>query len=60
MRVVVEQDPDHFLRDVPVDQAAGEGVTPLMGCQMHRTSVLVVDVAGRKPPGEHAAVTAIR
>ena len=60
MRLVIEQDPDHLLWNVPVDQPAGEGVAPLMGCQMHRAPVLVVDSAGRQPPAQHAPVAAVR
>ena len=56
---VVEQDPDDFLRDVAVDEPAGEGVPPLVGCQVHRAAVLVADVAGVQPPVQHAAVAVV-
>ena len=45
--IMVEQDPDDLLRDVFVDQPAGERVTPLVGGQVNRVAVLAADVAGR-------------
>src|SRR5581483_6774756 len=48
-----------LLRDVPVDQPAGEGVPPLMGCQVGGFTVLVTDVAVGQPAVEHASVAVV-
>ena len=58
-RLVVEQDADDLLRDVAVDQPAGEGVPPLVRCQVHGFAVLVADVAERQPAVQHAAVAVV-
>ena len=56
---MVEQDPDDFLGDVPVDQPAGEGVPPLVRGQVDGVAVFVVDFAGGQPGVEHAAVAVV-
>jgi hypothetical protein len=43
---MIKKDADDLLRDVPVDQAAGERMPPLVRGQMDRLPVLVPDVAG--------------
>jgi hypothetical protein len=42
---VIEQDTDDFLRDVTVDQPAGEGMPPLVRGEVDRPVVFVADIA---------------
>nr|WP_236056923.1 hypothetical protein [Mycobacterium sp. SM1] len=53
---MVKQDSDHLLRDVTVDQSAGEGMPPLMRCEAYRSTVFVADVAGVEPALQLRAV----
>ena len=57
-RLVVEKNAYDFLGNVAVDQPAGEGVPPLMGCQVDGAAVLIADVAGRQPLRELLPVAA--
>ena len=55
-RGMIKKDLDDLLRDVTVDQAGREGMTPLVGCQMNGPAVLVADVAALQPVVQLAAV----
>ena len=59
MRIMVQQDPDDFLGNVAVDEAAGESMAPLMGRQVHRPAVFVADLTGLQPAAEHPPVGAV-
>jgi len=56
---MVEQHPNDLLRDVPVDQPAGEGVPPLVRGRPGGVAVFVADVAVGQPAVEQAAVAVV-
>jgi len=54
---MIENPPDDFLGDVPVDHLCPERVSPLMRGEVHRSSVLVADGAAFQPPVERQPVS---
>src|SRR5258708_13158014 len=54
---MIEDPADVLLRDIPVDQPGPQGVSPLVGGEMHPAAVLVLDVAAFQPPVERQPVS---
>jgi hypothetical protein len=54
---MIENPPDDFLGDVPVDHPGPECVSPLVRGEVHRPSVLVADGAAFQPPVKRQPVS---